>query len=77
VELLQVDVADGCLVAGADTTVVRYDGVPRTQTIPGFDIESGFIHTDDGALIAGEPRWPPTGTPSTIIRWTKRPTPSR
>jgi aminopeptidase N len=37
------------------TTVVRYDGVPRTQTIPGFDIESGFIHTDDGALIAGEP----------------------
>ena len=37
------------------TTVVRYDGVPRTQVIPGFGIEAGFIHTDDGAIIAGQP----------------------
>ena len=37
------------------TTVVRYGGVPRTQVIPGFDIEAGFIHTDDGAVIAGQP----------------------
>jgi aminopeptidase N len=39
------------------TTVVRYDGVPRTQQIilPGFTLEAGFMHTDDGAVIAGEP----------------------
>jgi aminopeptidase N len=40
------------------TTVVRYDGVPRTQQIiisPDFSLEAGFIHTDDGAVIAGEP----------------------
>src|SRR5215218_2402547 len=36
------------------TTVVRYDGVPRTQQIsfgPDFTLEAGFIHTDDGAVI--------------------------
>ncbi len=32
------------------TTVVRYDGVP--QTLPDG---SGFIHTDDGAVVIGEP----------------------
>jgi aminopeptidase N len=40
------------------TTVVRYDGVPRTQQLivgPGQTIEAGFMHTDDGAVIAGEP----------------------
>ena len=40
------------------TVVVRYDGVPVTQEIvlgPGFTIEAGFIHTDDGAIIAGQP----------------------
>jgi aminopeptidase N len=40
------------------TTVVRYDGVPRTQQIvigPDFSIEAGFMHTDDGAVVAGEP----------------------
>jgi aminopeptidase N len=39
-------------------TVVRYDGVPRTQQLivgPGQTIEAGFMHTDDGAVIAGEP----------------------
>jgi aminopeptidase N len=34
---------------------VRYDGVPRTQVIPGLDLEAGFIHTDDGAVVAGQP----------------------
>jgi aminopeptidase N len=46
------------LKKGADfVTVVRYDGVPRTQVIPGFDppLEAGFIPTDDGALVAGQP----------------------
>ena len=40
------------------TTVVRYDGIPRTQQLiitPDFSIEAGFMHTDDGAVIAGEP----------------------
>jgi aminopeptidase N len=40
------------------TTVVRYDGVPRTQQIivgPDFSIEAGFMHTDDGAVVAGQP----------------------
>jgi aminopeptidase N len=39
-------------------TVVRYDGVPITQEIilgPNFSIEAGFMHTDDGAVIAGQP----------------------
>lgn len=35
------------------TTVVRYGGVPRSQLFDG--LESGFLRTDDGALIAGEP----------------------
>jgi hypothetical protein len=35
------------------TTVVRYDGVPRTLDDEfGF---SGFFHTDDGAVVAGQP----------------------
>ena len=36
--------------ARPSVTVVRYDGVPRTVLIPGFDppLEAGFIHTDDG-----------------------------
>jgi Peptidase family M1 domain/Peptidase M1 N-terminal domain/Immune inhibitor A peptidase M6 len=34
-------------------TVIRYDGVPKTL---GDEIGAlGFLHTDDGALIAGEP----------------------
>jgi aminopeptidase N len=40
------------------TTVVRYDGVPVTQEIvigPDFTLEAGFIHTDDGAVVAGQP----------------------
>jgi aminopeptidase N len=40
------------------TVVVRYDGVPVTQEIvigPNFSIEAGFMHTDDGAVIAGQP----------------------
>jgi hypothetical protein len=35
------------------TTVIRYGGVPRSQVAG--DFVSGFLHTDDGALIAGEP----------------------
>jgi aminopeptidase N len=38
--------------------VARYDGVPITQQLvlgPGVTIEAGFMHTDDGAVIAGQP----------------------
>lgn len=35
--------------------VVTYDGVPPTFTIPSLGIEAGFIHTDDGTVVAGEP----------------------
>jgi aminopeptidase N len=37
------------------TVVVAYDGVPVTFEIPGFGIEAGFMHTDDGAIVAGQP----------------------
>ena len=33
--------------------VVRYDGVP--ETIDDAAGLSGFLHTDDGALVAGQP----------------------
>jgi hypothetical protein len=38
---------------GRFTTVVRYDGVPRTLDL--FGQEAGFMHTDDGTVVAGEP----------------------
>jgi aminopeptidase N len=34
---------------------VRYHGGPVTFTIPGTPLEAGFMHTDDGAVVAGEP----------------------
>lgn len=43
------------LPAGREFTVwVRYDGVPRTLFFDS-DLAAGFIHTDDGAVIAGQP----------------------
>ncbi len=35
-------------------TVVRYDGVPDTIGSPLIGV-SGFMHTDDGAVVAGQP----------------------
>jgi hypothetical protein len=35
------------------TTVVRYSGIPKT-IVESFGL-SGFIHTDDGALVIGQP----------------------
>jgi aminopeptidase N len=44
------------------TTVVRYDGVPETiQDDLGI---SGFMHTDDGAIVAGQPDVAATWFPS-------------
>jgi aminopeptidase N len=37
------------------TVDVRYHGVPETFTIAGTTLEAGFMHTDDGAMIAGQP----------------------
>ncbi len=34
---------------------VRYHGVPVSFVIAGTDLQAGFMHTDDGAVIAGEP----------------------
>jgi len=36
------------------STVIRYDGVPQTIVDPQLGQE-GFIHTDDGAVVIGEP----------------------
>jgi aminopeptidase N len=55
---LTVTPAHGLRKGRRFTVVVRYDGVPVTQQIvlgPGFTIEAGFIHTDDGAIVAGQP----------------------
>ena len=35
--------------------VVRYEGVPETVGDPVLGGISGFIHTDDGALVVGQP----------------------
>jgi len=44
------------LADGAPFTVeVRYRGVPRPFVLPGTTIPSGFIHTSDGFIVAGEP----------------------
>ena len=37
------------------TVVVRYTGVPRTIGGGLLGGEEGFVHTDDGALVAGQP----------------------
>ena len=40
------------------TTVIRYDGVPRTQidlSVPEEPLPYGWIHTDDGAVVVSEP----------------------
>jgi aminopeptidase N len=51
------------LERGSDfTTVVCYDGVPQTTQIA-FG-PSGFIHTDDGAIVAGEPHVAATWFPA-------------
>jgi aminopeptidase N len=44
------------------TTVVSYDGVP--QTIQDALGPSGFMHTDDGAIVAGQPHGAATWFPA-------------
>ncbi len=51
---LVVTPATGIPSGSAFTTVVRYDGVPETIGDGQLGL-SGFVHTDDGALVAGQP----------------------
>ena len=51
--------------------VVRYEGVPETVEDPVLGGISGFVHTDDGALVAGSPTLQRRGTRSTITRATR------
>ena len=48
---------------GTFTVTVTYDGVPQTIGDPLLGI-SGFIHTDDGAIVAGQPDVAATWFPS-------------
>jgi hypothetical protein len=53
--------ARGIRKGRAITTVVRYDGVP--QTIEDAFGTSGFLHTDDGVIVAGQPHGAATWFP--------------
>ena len=54
---------DGASATGSPfTTVVRYDGVPAILDEPSLGA-SGFFHTDDGALVAGQPHGAATWFP--------------
>jgi Peptidase family M1 domain/Peptidase M1 N-terminal domain len=49
---LVIDPRQGLLAKSSFTVVVAYDGIPHALTELG---QSGFIATNDGALVAGEP----------------------
>lgn len=51
---LVVAPAHGLRKGAGFTAVVRYDGVPQT-IVEGEIGASGFLHTDDGEIIAGQP----------------------
>ncbi len=58
---LVIDPAAGILSGSSFRTVVTYDGVP--VTLDDFGV-SGFIHTDDGAIVIGEPHVAATWFPA-------------
>jgi peptidase M1-like protein len=58
---LTVKPANGITNGSSFTVVARYDGVPKTLDEFGL---SGFIHTDDGALVIGEPHVAATWFPA-------------
>ena len=58
---LTVKPKPGILNGSTFTVVARYDGVPETLTEFGL---SGFIHTDDGAIVVGEPHVAATWFPA-------------
>jgi hypothetical protein len=58
---LTVNPRTGLTNGSAFTVVARYDGVP--ETLQEFGL-SGFIHTDDGAIVIGEPHVAATWFPA-------------
>ena len=53
------------LADGATFTIeVRYRGVPRAFVLPGTTVPSGFMHTSDGFIVAGEPESAATWFPA-------------
>ena len=58
---LTVKPRTGLRNGSAFTVVARYDGVPETLTEFGL---SGFIHTDDGAIVIGQPHVAATWFPA-------------
>jgi hypothetical protein len=59
---LTVTPADGIDEGSEFVVHTVYDGVPRTLADP-FLGDSGFVHTDDGALVAGQPHGAATWYP--------------
>ena len=59
---LSISPASGIPADRRFTTVIRYDGVPKA--LGGGPIGSGFVHTDDGALVAGQPHGATTWFPA-------------
>ncbi|MEV4510208.1 M1 family metallopeptidase [Dactylosporangium sp. NPDC049525] len=53
---LVVTPARGLPVGRPFVVDVRYQGVPRTFSVPEIPLESLFMPTDDGAIVAGEPQ---------------------
>jgi hypothetical protein len=51
---LRITPSAGITAGSAFTTVIAYDGVPAIFDEPALGL-SGFFHTDDGALVAGQP----------------------
>jgi aminopeptidase N len=47
----------------AFTTVIAYDGRPKAASESGLGSDDGFMPTDDGALVAGEPHGAATWFP--------------
>ena len=60
---LSVSPQSGLRAGRRFTTVVHYDGVPKPVGGAQFG-QSGFIHTDDGALVAGQPHVAATWFPA-------------
>ncbi len=60
---LKISPARGILKRDAFTVVIRYDGVPE-PTLDPFGGTSGFIATDDGMDIAGQPHGAATWFPA-------------
>jgi aminopeptidase N len=73
---LVITPARGLPAGRAFKVVVHYAGVPAVITDPDESIE-GWVPTDDGAFVVGEPQGSPGWYPANDNPRTRRPTPSR